>query len=114
MYLIAFDNNSPTDSTVSCGNRFSSGIQTVSVTVTSLIGASLSRFTAGPESSACVAQTYTSFAPRSFQRPRGFGNSPRGIDHVVGEKTIPAFHFTDDVHNFALIRLGTPLVDDGE
>jgi hypothetical protein len=57
MYLIAFDNKSPTDNIWSCGNRFSSGMRTVSVTVTSVIGASLSLSTAGPESSACVAQT---------------------------------------------------------
>src|SRR5690242_6588971 len=53
---IALESNSPTDSTYSLFGRRSSGIAIVSVTATSLIGASLSRDRAGPESSACVAQ----------------------------------------------------------
>jgi hypothetical protein len=57
MYLIAFDNNSPTDKMQSVENRFSGATRIVSVTVTSLMGALVSRSTAGPDNNACVAQT---------------------------------------------------------
>src|SRR5262245_18564687 len=53
---IALERSSPTDSTHSLLGRRSSGSAIVSVTATSLIGASFRRARAGPESSACVAQ----------------------------------------------------------
>lgn len=53
---IAFDNSSPTLSTVNVEKQRSGGIAIVSVTATSVISDSVKRFLAGPESRACVAQ----------------------------------------------------------
>ena len=93
---MAFASSSPTESTCSDGKRRSGGRLMESVTTTSLIGAFMSRSTAGPLNSACVAD--------------GAGR----VDHVVGNEAIPAFDFTDNVHHFGHVGLRTTLVDDGE
>jgi len=52
VYFTALAISSPTDNTANCGGRRDSGIAIVSVTATSMIGASARRCLAGPENSA--------------------------------------------------------------
>ena len=61
------------DRTVKPSQRFSSGIGTVSVSTTSRAPQFLSRSTAGPESTPCVATTVTDWLPR----PAARGMRPR-------------------------------------
>src|SRR5690606_14534003 len=59
VYPIALASSPAIESTLSCGNWRSGGNAMVLVTATSVTGAAESRSTAGPDSSACVAQMYT-------------------------------------------------------
>src|ERR1700685_3641430 len=58
------------------------------------------RSTAGPDNTACVAQTPNP-QPACFQRPWGvFPQLPRRINQVVHNQTMLSFHVADDVHHF--------------
>lgn len=37
-----------------------------------------------------------------------------GVDHVIHDHAVAAVDFTDDVHHFGYVGLGTTLVDDGQ
>ena len=54
------------------------------------------------------------FCAFAFQRTGGLTQCTGGIDHVVHHDAVLAFDFTDDVHDFGLIRPGATLVDDDE
>src|SRR3990172_6087776 len=81
---IAFASTEPTDRTVRRGNFLPSSRAMVFATATSSIGASCSRWIAGPESSACVAQTST-------WRP------PKRLSPFAASETVPAVSIRSSV-----------------
>src|SRR5438045_9534130 len=75
---IAFESRSPTDRTLRVEKQRSGGMAIVSVTATSEIADSHSRFVAGPDNNACVAQQYTSRAPSSLSARDASDTVPAG------------------------------------
>src|ERR1035441_1011895 len=72
------------------------------------------RSTAGPESTACVAQAEKPAAPFSEKSPRPFHQLSRRIDQIVHQQAMPSAHFADDVHYLGDVRFLPPLIDAGQ